>query len=431
MRHLSRPASAAAPLVILLLVIAIICTASCSGSSGSGGSGGGGSQPILPNFNAASFTAPTNLTNPLSTFPVDVARVSIDDDGEDVTVTVTERMAGTRAVMGVACAIVRERDFEDDLLDEETEAWIAQDDAGNVWLMSESVTAYEYDSEGVVTGTNTEGSWEAGTDPDGTGTPAAPGYVIPASPAVGDFFVRGQYANVVGDRARVMALAELVELENGMSLSCVRLELSTSLDPADVDIAYVAPGMGLVRETSSNGLELEELRGTFDVSAGSIPTFSPVAFSAPEQLTSQYFTAPLGEARVFLEVDEDDVETIVIERVPGTRNVMGIDCAIIRDRVFYDGNLIEDTHDWFAQDDAGNVWYMGEEVVNYEYDEDGNLLGTNTEGSWEAGQDPAGVGSTALPGYLVPAAPVLGMSFFQEYYETEAIDMGIVEATDA
>ena len=105
-----------------------------------------------------------------------------------------------------------------------------------------------------------------------------------------------------------------------------------------------------------------------------------------------------------------------------TRTVAGVECIVVRDRVYLDGLLIEDTHDWFAQDDDGNVWYMGEEVVNYEYDDD-NLLGTDDEGSWEAGVD------GALPGIVLWASPMAGAPYRQEYYEDEAEDMAIVVAT--
>jgi sugar lactone lactonase YvrE len=39
----------------------------------------------------------------------------------------------------------------------------------------------------------------------------------------------------------------------------------------------------------------------------------------------------------------------------------------VHDQVFTDGELTEDTLDWFAQDKDGNVWYFGEdsdELVN-------------------------------------------------------------------
>ena len=47
--------------------------------------------------------------------------------------------------------------------------------------------------------------------------------------------------------------------------------------------------------------------------------------------------------------------------------------------------MVEDTFDWYAQDTVGNVWYLGEFTTAYEYNELGVLIGTNNEGSWEAG----------------------------------------------
>jgi 1,4-dihydroxy-2-naphthoyl-CoA synthase len=82
-----------------------------------------------------------------------------------------------------------------------------------------------------------------------------------------------------------------------------------------------------------------------------------------------------------------------------------------------------DTHDWFAQDDDGNVWYMGEDVINYEYDDDDNLIGTNNDGAWEAGVD------DALPGIIMWADLEERFSYYQEYWEDEAEDMGMIVAT--
>ena len=44
------------------------------------------------------------------------------------------------------------------------------------------------------------------------------------------------------------------------------------------------------------------------------------------------------------------------------------------------GDLVEDTFDWYAQDKAGNVWYFGEDTKEYK---NGRVV--STEGSWRAG----------------------------------------------
>ncbi len=48
----------------------------------------------------------------------------------------------------------------------------------------------------------------------------------------------------------------------------------------------------------------------------------------------------------------------------------GITARIVRDTVTQDGELIEDTFDWYAQDAEGNVWYLGEDTAEFE---DGEL----------------------------------------------------------
>jgi hypothetical protein len=107
---------------------------------------------------------------------------------------------------------------------------------------------------------------------------------------------------------------------------------------------------------------------------------------------------------------------------------MGVTCRVVRDQVFLDNDPIEDTRDWFAQDDDGNVWYMGEDVDNYNYDDEGELIDVTHEGAWETGRDVAGTGTIASPGHQMKASPAPGQTYHQEYYEGEAEDMGEVVA---
>jgi hypothetical protein len=123
------------------------------------------------------------------------------------------------------------------------------------------------------------------------------------------------------------------------------------------------------------------------------------------------------------EEDDGEIESIRIETevLASTRTVMGVQVREVRDREFINGVLVEDTIDFFAQDAAGNVWYFGEEVTNYEYDDDGNLIATNDHGSWQAGEN------GALSGIQMWANPPLGLNYYQEFAPLdEAIDEGIV-----
>jgi hypothetical protein len=93
-----------------------------------------------------------------------------------------------------------------------------------------------------------------------------------------------------------------------------------------------------------------------------------------------------------------------------------VSCVVVHDSVFVDNKLEEETFDWFAQDVEGNVWYFGEATKTL--DETGKVLGTN--GSFEAGIN------GAQPGIIMPAKPIVGDSYREEYAKGIAQDVGKV-----
>ncbi len=152
------------------------------------------------------------------------------------------------------------------------------------------------------------------------------------------------------------------------------------------------------------------------------PPYSPVLPAAwADTVSNPFFKLTPGTTAEFAGQTDEGLETIVIEVTADTRDVNGVTATVVRDRVYLDGELIEDTYDWFAQDDKGNVWYLGEDSKEIE---NGQVV--STEGSWEWGVD------DALPGIIMwsdPAAHV-GEDYRQEYYEDEAEDWGKVVALD-
>lgn len=156
-----------------------------------------------------------------------------------------------------------------------------------------------------------------------------------------------------------------------------------------------------------------------------LPDIEEAEFSDPTNITNPYYGPAEGyiyEYKGFEledgEIPEEPSEVILIERRTETKVVMGIISIIQRDYVTEDGVILEDTDDWLAQDDDGNLWYMGELSMNF--DDEGNFI--DTEGSWEAGID------GALPGYWLPANPFVGQVYYQEWYEGEAEDYAEVIA---
>lgn len=144
--------------------------------------------------------------------------------------------------------------------------------------------------------------------------------------------------------------------------------------------------------------------------------FNPENFTNSTVLTNRFFPYQTGRTYVF---ESEDGERNEIQRIDAIKVVMGINVAVIRDRVWVDGVLEEDTRDWFAQDDDGNVWYMGEDVDNY--NPDGTIR--DHEGAWEAGIN------RAVPGIIMLANPESGIAYQQEFAEGIAEDEAKVVAT--
>ena len=95
-----------------------------------------------------------------------------------------------------------------------------------------------------------------------------------------------------------------------------------------------------------------------------------------------------------------------------TKVIQGIATTVVKDVVYANGLLDERTTDWYANDNDGNVWYLGEATATY--DEHGNVI--TTEGSWEAGVD------GAVAGTIMPAHPMPTDAYRQEFSRGHAED---------
>ena len=113
----------------------------------------------------------------------------------------------------------------------------------------------------------------------------------------------------------------------------------------------------------------------------------------------------------------DGVEDIVVKVTNKTKTVDGVEATVVNEKVTEDGEKIEETAAWYAQDAEGNVWNLGERT---EVNEDGKI---ETEG-WEAGVDGAEAGIAML------ADPKVGDIYQQMYFEGEAEDRAEVISLD-
>ena len=121
----------------------------------------------------------------------------------------------------------------------------------------------------------------------------------------------------------------------------------------------------------------------------------------------------VGSRWVYRETDSEGTRQRVVVTVTDRTKLIanGVTARVVRDVVTEGGEPVEVTDDWYAQDRAGNIWYLGEATTDYE-----NGKPVSTEGSFEAGVD------GAQAGVIMPAHPRPGMRYRQEYYRGHAED---------
>lgn len=152
------------------------------------------------------------------------------------------------------------------------------------------------------------------------------------------------------------------------------------------------------------------------------PPYDPVLPTAwASAVTNPYFPLTPGVRLQYTGITDQGTETIIVEVLSQTRTINGVVATAVRDRVFINNQLVEDTEDWFAQDAAGNVWYLGEDSKDIR---NGQVV--SREGSWQWGSN------GALPGIIMWANPSAHMNeeYRQEYFRGEAEDWGKVVAVN-
>jgi hypothetical protein len=149
---------------------------------------------------------------------------------------------------------------------------------------------------------------------------------------------------------------------------------------------------------------------------GSEPVnLNPAGFTT--NIDNPYWPMQPGNRWVYRETDTTGTrEKAVVEVTNQTKTIAnGVEARVIRDTVTENGRPVEITDDWYAQDQEGNIWYLGEAVRNYK---NGKVV--DHAGSFEAGVD------GAQAGIAMPANPEPGLSYRQEYYKGVAEDEGAV-----
>jgi hypothetical protein len=143
-----------------------------------------------------------------------------------------------------------------------------------------------------------------------------------------------------------------------------------------------------------------------DDGAPAAPTSGPV-FSHPRDIDNPMLPITAFERcdSQGMIVDEGDTRSVrkVLDRTETfIVNGQEVRAVVVRDKTWLDGELIENTLDFFAQADDGTVYYLGEDATHFE---DGVA---NHEGSWHFGRD------TQTLGVAMPADPQVGDTWMLE-----------------
>jgi hypothetical protein len=143
-----------------------------------------------------------------------------------------------------------------------------------------------------------------------------------------------------------------------------------------------------------------------------LPPALPPAHDFARHVDNPWFPLTPGTVLTYRGESDGTPATDVFRVTRRTRRILGIAATVIDDRVYLRGRLAERTHDWYAQDRAGNVWYLGEDTATLKP----NGQVDSTDGTWRVGVH------GARAGIFMPAHPRLGTGGWQEFWPRHAED---------
>jgi hypothetical protein len=140
-------------------------------------------------------------------------------------------------------------------------------------------------------------------------------------------------------------------------------------------------------------------------------------FSNSLNVNNTYFPLKSGTTFTYKGTSDGAPTKDVVVVTDKTKDILGVTARVVHDTVYENGKAAEVTDDWYAQDNSGNVWYLGESTKDLE--------SGSTEGSWEAGVN------GAKPGIIMEANPKVGDTYYQEFLNGVAEDQATVIQLDA
>jgi hypothetical protein len=149
----------------------------------------------------------------------------------------------TKRIDGVRTRVVEDRLYLDNVLEERTRDYYAQDRCGNVWYFGEDTATFN--RRGHLE--SREGSWMAGRDG------ATPGIIMPADPRPTDAYRQEYYRGHAEDQAWITDRGERVRVPGGTFRQVVRSYEWSRLEPGVVSVKLYAPNVGIVKERDVAG----------------------------------------------------------------------------------------------------------------------------------------------------------------------------------
>jgi hypothetical protein len=232
----------AAPVAVAAIFVAVApTTASAHGTASCQLPRFGPGKDYHPTIDPKRFSP--EVDNPF--FPQVVGRTLVYTGVKDgkKALDIVQPTSRTRTIDGVKTRVVEDRLYLDNVLEERTSDYYAQDRCGNVWYFGEDTA--ELDTHGKVI--STEGSFHAGIGG------AEPGVFMQAHPQVGRKFRQEWFEGQAEDVFWVLEKSASVSVPFGSFRHALRTAENTRLEPDVLDNKYYVKGTGEVAELSVKG----------------------------------------------------------------------------------------------------------------------------------------------------------------------------------
>ncbi|MGB3712966.1 MAG: hypothetical protein WA996_00905 [Candidatus Promineifilaceae bacterium] len=402
----------------------------------------------LEEFEYTNFDDSTNINNqwlPLQPGNQWVFEGTTDEDGEEIphriVFTVTDL---TKVIDGVPTVVAWIEDYADDELVESEIAFYAQDNDGNVWYLGEYPEEYE-DGEFVEAP-----AWIAGIEE------AQPGIKMKAEPRRGTFSYSQGWAPEVEwtDRGQVYKMAQHTCVTFDCYSDVLVIDEFNREEPGAIQLKYYARGTGNVRvgwrgeDAQQETLELVEFvkldpvalaeaRGeaqkleerayeiSADVYGQTPPSVAPPDdamtmqsvekqyeefdydnFDDSTNIDNEWLPMQPGTQWVFegFTIEDGDVipHLLIFTVTDLTKEIDGVPTVVVYVEDYSNNELVEAEIAFYAQDDDGAVWYLGEYPEEYEK---GQFVDAPT---WIAGLE------NAKAGIKMPVVPQVGASSYSQ-----------------